>query len=333
MKEEIPLDLLVKYLHNECSGEEIEIVRNWLKADPGNIKILNELNEIQILTSPTNTLINPDTENEWQRIVKRAGIQNIPLKKRSFLKIQPKIWRLAAAFLFICASFAVYNLFFTQKSQNMIEIYSSGKEIEQHILPDKSHIWLSPQSKVAYPESFSNNKREIILHGEAFFDIAKDSMKPFIIQAGKTKVVILGTSFTYRSFIKDNQDILIVNSGKVAFYDQENISNYIIVEAGYTAIYDYTSKTIQKMKTSGINLFALKTGKMIFENENLGNIALELSKYYKKEISLKDSLLKNIKLTVTFDNLPINQALKMLEVALDIKTNTISDTIVIKRAQ
>lgn len=333
MKEEIPWDLLVKYLHNECSEDETQIVRNWLQADSANVKILDELNEIQILTSSSNTDINPDSENEWQKIVTRARSNTKPAGKIYFLNIQPKIWCIAAAFLFICALYVVYNQFLTQKAQHVIEIFSSGKEIEQHTLPDKSQIWLTPESKIHYPENFSDNRREITLEGEAFFDIAKDSAKPFIIKTEKTKIEILGTSFTYRSFKKEGQDILIVNSGKVAFYDLENSGNFVIVEAGYTAIYDHTLKTIEKRKNTGINLFALKTGRMIFENESLENITLGLSKYYKKYFSLTDSLLKKTRLTITFDNLPEKQALRMLEVALDIKASDSLDMIVIKKAR
>ena len=84
-------------------------------------------------------------------------------------------------------------------------------------LADGSKIWLNADSKVQYPALFNGSTREVYLNGEAFFDIAKNPSKPFIIHLSNGTVRVLGTSFNIKAY--DNEPVVetSVATGKVAF--------------------------------------------------------------------------------------------------------------------
>lgn len=70
----------------------------------------------------------------------------------------------------------------------------------QITLPDGTHVWLNAASTLTYPIEFNDNKREIMLEGEAYFEVAKDPAKPFIVNTAEQDIEVLGTSFNINAY-------------------------------------------------------------------------------------------------------------------------------------
>ncbi len=85
-------------------------------------------------------------------------------------------------------------------------------------LSDSSVAILEPYSTLKYPKEFRGKRRDVILDGEAFFDIERDSLHPFIIYANETITKVLGTSFTIKAFKGEDDVQVIVKSGKVEVF-------------------------------------------------------------------------------------------------------------------
>ncbi|HWV29602.1 MAG TPA: FecR domain-containing protein [Dyadobacter sp.] len=104
----------------------------------------------------------------------------------------------------------------TQQLENIHEeINETGKDrIVQ--LPDGSHVTLAHGSSISFPESVAGSKREVYLSGEAFFDVKRNPSKPFFVYAGELTTRVLGTSFTVRSFEKENVASVQVRTGSVS---------------------------------------------------------------------------------------------------------------------
>jgi transmembrane sensor len=95
-------------------------------------------------------------------------------------------------------------------------------------LPDGSRIFLNRNTELAYRSNFGKPGRSVTLSGEAFFEIAKDSTKPFIIDAGKASVKVIGTSFNVLTKNRDSAVEVFVKTGKVMLYDNSGMQNVVL---------------------------------------------------------------------------------------------------------
>lgn len=119
-------------------------------------------------------------------------------------------------------------------------------------LEDGSIITLEKNSKLSFPSHFDNNKRTVILSGEAFFEIAKNPDKPFYVYANEVVTKVLGTSFRIQAFDDDKKVIVKVRTGKVSVYNQREINlndpetNALILLPNQQAIYNRPTDALNK---------------------------------------------------------------------------------------
>ncbi|MBK7131283.1 MAG: FecR domain-containing protein [Bacteroidales bacterium] len=111
-------------------------------------------------------------------------------------------------------------------------------------LPDGSKISLNRNSQLTYRENFGKKNRNVKLTGEAFFEIAPDASKPFIIDAGKADVRVVGTSFNVITNNTESEVEVYVKTGKVILSDKSG-SQSIALEPGFVGKMD--SKTSGKL--------------------------------------------------------------------------------------
>ncbi|WP_316795054.1 FecR family protein [Pedobacter agri] len=105
-----------------------------------------------------------------------------------------------------------------------ITIVSNGLITKIH-LPDHSIVWLKGNSKLEYPNKFSDSTRNVTLYGEALFEVAKDKTHPFVIKTGNYLARVLGTSFNIKESLETNSFKLTVLTGRVAIVSTNNQNN------------------------------------------------------------------------------------------------------------
>jgi ferric-dicitrate binding protein FerR (iron transport regulator) len=88
-------------------------------------------------------------------------------------------------------------------------------QVARLALADGSTVHLQPRSTLRYPQQFTDAKREVFLQGEAFFDIARNPVKPFLVVTDKVVTTVLGTSFTVRAYPEQPQALVMVRTGRV----------------------------------------------------------------------------------------------------------------------
>lgn len=178
----------------------------------------------------------------------------------------------------------------------------NGKATRASIeLADGSKIWLNVDSKLTYPEVFNSNSREVYLTGEAFFDIAPNPGRPFIIHLAKGSVHVLGTSFNIRAY-DDEAVQTSVQTGKVAFIPADN-RDTIFITPDEKVIYQPTAaKTIIKEPTAAVDDKAWTEGRLVFRDKTLEEIGTELERTFGKKISFIDDAPRHYRLTGSFQN-------------------------------
>lgn len=320
-------DLLIKFLDGECSPEDQLKVIAWIKEKPENYEYFLSLQETAILTKSYDENFNPDKEAAWKKVLSEIERnESAKFKKAN----KGRIYYRAAAVIFIAFSlYMVYNLFTGFGKKDYVELANLDQNLQKIDLPDGTKVWLSKSGKIKYPVNFSGQSRDVSLTGEAFFEVAKDPAKPFIVTGNRTIVKVLGTSFVYRTYDEEDEDKLIVNTGKVSFTEKENNNNSIPVDAGFSADFHKSTRVIDKAERNNKSYFAQRTGRLIFENERFENIISSVAKYYDRGYYFNDNKLRDIRITIAFNNQPIEEAIKLLETVMDRKITDSSQTIVV----
>ena len=148
------------------------------------------------------------------------------------------------------------------------------------VLSDGTKVWLNADSKIKYPVSFVKDKREVSLHGEGYFEVAKDSTRPFIVSTDKMDVKVLGTTFDVNTYEDEGKSFVVLVEGLVEVSAGKGESR--IITPGYIAevnMHDVQAK-IQVSKCDTEHYVAWKNGNFSFRNASLTEILKRVSRYY-----------------------------------------------------
>lgn len=111
------------------------------------------------------------------------------------------------------------------------------------VLSDSTRIWVNADSKLRYPVYFDGDTREVsLLEGEAYFEVAKNREKPFLVHTSQGTVKVLGTEFNVRYYTDEAEVVTTLVNGSVQFADNRNRDKSVILKPGYQVIADSTAK-------------------------------------------------------------------------------------------
>ena len=163
------------------------------------------------------------------------------------------------------------------------------------VLSDGTRVFVNAMSKLVFPVRFSGNKREITLEGEAYFEVAKDKSKPFIVTIKGVQVEVLGTSFNIKAYPDDNHSFTTLVEGKVKLSSGNQTSDGYFLEPDHQAVYDPTSGRMVINKVDARQIVQWTSGRYSFTNETLEEIMKTLSRWYDFNCRFQDEALKKIR--------------------------------------
>lgn len=131
-------------------------------------------------------------------------------------------FKVAASILFLCVCLAALSVWMIDRDEVAMENQGSVRPIKTNnsehrliVLADGSKVWINANSKLSWSPDFNIERREVVLYGEAYFDIRHDPKRPFIITTGDVKTTVLGTAFNIRAFPTEKAVTVTVKRGKV----------------------------------------------------------------------------------------------------------------------
>ncbi len=162
----------------------------------------------------------------------------------------------------------------------------------QLILSDGTKVWLNSQSYLRYPVFFLNNNREVELIGEAFFEVAPDTKRPFFVRLNNhVSVEVLGTSFNVRSYPDEENIETVLEQGKVRMGDDKS---HIVLKAGMRAVYKCAEKDLTAEKVNTALYTSWRLGHFVFQEERLESILNRLSKWYNIQVFFSNKAAKDL---------------------------------------
>lgn len=237
--------------------------------------------------------------------------------RRATIAKTKNVYRWMAAASVILVMTAIGYQFFnrTVNAERIVVTQTFDNDIRLVRLPDGSRVWLNEGSKIEYPENFDGSTRNVILIGEAFFEVEKDSLKPFIISSGLIKTTVLGTSFNVKAY-EGTVPLVEVRTGKVKV---ENKNGKVFLVKGDAAVYMPTSETLVKKKALKLEP-DYKKELLDVNGLTLEEVVLILHKDYNFSVEYDAPDLKKLKIKGTLGTKQgITEMLNTLAFALDLK--------------
>jgi len=151
----------------------------------------------------------------------------------------------------------------------------------QVLLPDGSKVWLNNASSLRYPTAFTGQTREVSLSGEAYFEIAKDAAKPFIVRVNELAIDVLGTSFNVLAYADEPAIKTTLLTGKVSLASGGKQSMLV---PGEQAV---ISKSGDWKRTKGVDVdeaTSWQRGYFHFSHEDIGAVLRQLGRWYDVEV-------------------------------------------------
>lgn len=176
-------------------------------------------------------------------------------------------------------------------------------------LSDGTKIYLNSGSTIEFPEHFVGNSRKVRLEGEAFFEVAKDSTKPFVIQSDSIQTTVLGTSFNVNTYEENSEIKVSVQSGKVKV---NSPNDGVVLGANQQAVFDRKTKAIHKATIHSNNHFAWKDGVLQFNDLQMGEVVKTLERWYGVTFSFENQNIKNCHLSATYKNESLTAVLESI---------------------
>ncbi|HEV7350343.1 FecR family protein [Telluribacter sp.] len=313
---------------------------DYLSRYPSHRTVIEEARQLlqEIHKAEEQTILSLDQEAVWSNI--RGHMQEPAMKKQ---KVVRALWRrpilqwAASLILLLGVGWLVWFSQFpkTVSYQDLIVNLENRSSLIEQVnenstplkitLEDGSVITLDKNSRLSYPAHFDKDNRTVILTGEAFFDVAKDSSRPFYIYANEVVTKVLGTSFSIRAFDEENQIVVQVRTGRVSVYRQQRLplsdpeTKGLVLLPNQQATYSRIKQNLSRRLVEQPKPIALLTPSLPtrYEEVSASTILRDLENQYGITILFNDDELNHCLLTTTLGEEPLHDKLDIICQTID----------------
>lgn len=218
----------------------------------------------------------------------------------------------ASLILFMGLSYFLYNYTHQEIEVEPNIILTKSTEWGQKlnlVLADGTEVYLNSGSTIKFPKRFDGDIRTVDLEGEAFFDVAENPDKPFVIRSGEVETTVLGTSFNVKTYPESHQVAVTVASGKVKVASKENQIFLLPNEQG---LFDKNSKSISKKKIDASTFLHWKDGIIHFEDAELSEVLGTLERWYGVSFVVDNDNIGDCHLTASYNNERLSAVLESI---------------------
>ncbi|MBQ4820746.1 FecR domain-containing protein [Aquimarina sp. MMG016] len=293
-----------EYISKTADDITIQKVEKWMGSTDYDEDLFNKITTIYKHTSREH----PSVEQAKKRFF-------TTVKSKPKTTVWKEVLKYAAILIVIISGTYFYNSVSSNKNQIVVQTtYGEQKSIE---LSDGSKVWINASSSLTYN---SETPRTLYLEGEAFFEVAKDSLNPFTVTTpNHITVKALGTSFNVKSYQDSPTTETKLLTGKVEVTSNIQFKERIIlVPDEKVTFYKHTQEVVKSKMNHNESIIAWREGKIQFENISFREIAVDLEAQFGQQILFKNEDIATTKFTGSFDNTtPIDEIFEVLKISKD----------------
>ncbi|PCH67458.1 MAG: hypothetical protein COC06_11270 [Bacteroidales bacterium] len=272
------LELVKKYFQGECNRKEIEQAEQFLE----------ECEEVdlflkQVWDDVPNTISASQTTFS-KNAIKTSIIQYQNKRRKTFYLKAKKSLLVAASIMFFLMLLNVVYIDRKNNTEYFIVNESSDNSIQNYQLEEGTNIWLQPNSSISYFGRFNKKDRNVYLVGEAYFDVTKDSLKPFKVITGEVTVTVLGTMFNIKAYDFEKKIQIILTEGSVKVTSDKGKKKPVIMTPGDLLNYDKTGNRFSLEKTNNVQKGIFTSNQFVFSNVSIEEALLRVANRYEVQI-------------------------------------------------
>ena len=321
-------ELLPRYCEGLATEEERLQVETWMDESEENRRMAKQIHALYLATDTVHIMTKVDTEKALTKV--KSRMTGNRQRKTTWWEWAQR----AAAVLFIPLLVTLMVQHWggsEQELAQMMEVKTNPGMMTSLTLPDGTLVFLNSESTLSYPSRFDSDTRNVTLQGEAYFEVAKNPEKKFIVSTShQSQIEVLGTHFNVEVYEKEDRIAATLVEGKIGFiYSSDNGSKKVLMDPGQKLVYDTRDSKVQLYATSGESEIAWKEGKIIFRNTPLEEGLRMLEKRYNVEFIIKNDRLKGDSFTGTFTNQRLERILEYFQLSSQIRCPLISVIIII----
>lgn len=293
--------------------------------------MLNAMKQLQKVPDATSG------DRMWGNILRQTEIETVWSEEAEPERNVRYLWRWAAAacITFLC-SFLGWYLFnqniekravtYSGQVENapakLTELVNTTHKTQRITLPDGSTVELAPGSRISYPNVFSGDKREVYLSGSGFFNVVKNTKKPFFVYANRLVTQVVGTSFTVTSSAENMRASVVVKSGKVKVYTMTSFQkagnsspeNMVMLTPNMQVTYDPAQNLLSKSFIAQPSIIHAPKNypDFSFKNTSVSKVFETLEESYGVSIACDAKTIENCNLTAPLGNEPLFRKLDII---------------------
>ncbi|WP_163715676.1 FecR family protein [Mangrovibacterium lignilyticum] len=196
-------------------------------------------------------------------------------------------------------------------------------------LPDGTHVWMNSESSIRYPIKFGENERRVEIQGQAFFEVAHNEEKPFLVWSGNQQIQVLGTQFDLKAYQNDETITTTLVRGSVRIRLKNDPEVQETLAPNEQCTFNKTDNSLNKRVVETLPFVSWRNGRLVFENEELGEIMKTLGRWYDFDVVFASEKTKHIRFTGTlkrYDKIDkvLNKIAKTNEIRINVNENRIS---------
>jgi ferric-dicitrate binding protein FerR (iron transport regulator) len=295
---------------HEATATEQQQVKQWLNNNTSNLDYYNELKKVWDIGQQLASLSTADENKAWGKFL---GLIH-PAKTKPFARLIRFGWIRIAASVIITLGLGLTAYWLFSKPPVKEIIVQTRQTVLNDTLPDGSVVTVNKGSSISYPSVFKEKIRPVKLKGEAFFNVAPDKKKPFIISVNDVQITVVGTSFNVKS-TNGNTEV-IVESGIVRV---AKAGRTIELKANEKLKVEAKDSVLAKQEVNDHLYNYYRTKEFVCDDTPLWKLVDVLNDVYNTHIVIGNAGLKDLKLNTTFNNESLDQVLNVISLTFNIK--------------
>ena len=320
-----------RVLNDDAPYDVSQRVAEWFSSEEGGLWLSVNSSKIFRLVEEGVLKVDEDVPSDTMLDYIHAEIARRVRKLRRLTAV----WRVAAVFIPVAA---IVSLWLEVDSRLGGSVFSEPEMVAESsemgerkvvIFQDGTKVYLNAGATVTYPKWWRLDRRHVKLVGEAYFEVAENSRRPFTVDIFDTKVKVHGTKFNIKAYPEDNDINVTLLEGSVSF---EADGQEHCMMPSQLLTYDRTDRSVNMIRLDRPDDNMLWTKNIIrFRNSSLSEVLETIGRWYDVQFVIRDSSLLSRTFTFKTTQLPLNTLLEEIEYISDMKIELKGDIVEVSR--
>ena len=299
---ELDENIIIRFIQGRCSDDELRAVKEWIDVSGDNRdelfrmeKLYRDMAASTVKPAKINAAMKRVENKAMRDYAAESGDASVSRHRNALTVALSYCRRYAAAVLVLLVAGAALWYMSRPKAaiteaETIVSVSAPSNATREVVLPDGTRLWLNRGATVSYPESFSDTLRRVRLKGEAYFEVAKNAAKPFVVSSDNMSVRVLGTIFNFNtgSPSRPVAEVSLIEGSVEA--SSLKSPGQVVLSPGQKACLDYAAGRLTVENVDPRIDAVWHSGMIPFDNATVSDIARTLERLYGVHIIVDSSV-------------------------------------------